>query len=130
MPAGRPTEGLEHIEHLHGSFEAKHRLKTIVQSMMGDVTVVEACERLGIQSSRFHIVRREALQAAVERLEPHHAGRPHGESRATSERVRMLEARLEQQEVNLRHERTRAEIALATSITGHARARGGQSRSG
>jgi hypothetical protein len=130
MPAGRPTEGLEHIEHLHGSFEAKLRLKTIVLSVLGDVSVVEACERLGIQSSRFHVVRRDALQAAVDRLEPHHAGRPRGESEATSARVRTLEERLGQREIDVRHERTRAEIALATSSAAPVRDRGGQSRSG
>jgi len=130
MPAGRPTEGLEHIDHLHGSFEAKHRLKTIVLSMLGDVTVVEACTRLGIGSSRFHVVRREALQAAVERLEPHRAGRPPDGAHASSAQVRALEQRLAQSEVDLRHERTRAEIALATSFAARMRDRGGQSRSG
>ena len=44
--------------------------------------------------------------------------------------ARAAERGIEQREVDVRHERTRAEIALATSITGHARERGGQSRSG
>jgi hypothetical protein len=130
MPAGRPTEGLEHIDRVHGSFEAKHRLKTIVLSLTGDVLVVEACERLRIGASRFHVIRQEALQAAVRRLEPHRAGRPHSEAHASSERVRTLEERLAQSESDLRHERTRAEIALATSYAARMRDRGGQSRSG
>ena len=130
MPAGRPPEGLEHIDRVHGSFEAKHRLKTIVLSLTGDVLVVEACERLLIGSSRFHVIRQEALQAAVERLEPHRSGRPHSEAHASSARVRALEEQLKQSELNLRHERTRAEIALATSFAARMRDRGGQSRSG
>jgi len=130
MPAGRPTEGLEHIDRVHGSFEAKLRMKAIVSSLLGEVTVVESCERIGIRPSRFHVIRHEALQAAVERLEPHRAGRPHRETQASSARVRALEEQLEQSDWNLRHERTRAEIALATSFATRMRDRGGQSRSG
>src|SRR5262245_34510812 len=113
MPAGRPTEGLEHIDKTHGSFEAKHRLKTVVLTLTGDVPVVEACERLAISSTRFHLIRQHALQAAVESLEPHRAGRPHKPTHASSTLVRELEQRLEQTEIDLRRERTRAEIAMS-----------------
>ena len=130
MPAGRPPEGLEHIDRVHGSFEAKQRLKTIVLSVLGDVTVVEACQRLKIGSSRFHVIRHAALQAAVERLEPHRAGRPHNKAHVFSAHVRALEERLEQSESDLIHERTRAEIALAASFVARMTDRGGQSRSG
>lgn len=130
MPAGRPTEGLEHIDRVHGSFEAKHRLKTIVLTLSGDVTVVEACERLRIRSSRFHVIRTRALQAAVEDLEPHQAGRPHSAAHASSERVRELEVRLEQTEKELRHERAQSAIALVTSRMVGSWDRGGQKRSG
>lgn len=130
MPAGRPTEGLEHIDHVHGSFEAKHRLKTIVLTLTGDVTVVDACERLGIRSSRFHVIRTRALQAAVEDLEPHRAGRPHGEVHASSERVRALEVHVQETEKELRHERARSAIALVAARVVGRWDRGGQSRSG
>lgn len=130
MPPGRPTEGLEHIDWAHGSFEAKHRLKTVVLSLTGDVLVVEACERLAIGSARFHVIRAQALQAAVERLEPHRAGRPHNEAHASSARVRELEERLEQAERDARRERARAEIALCGVSGISSGGRGGQSRSG
>jgi hypothetical protein len=115
MRSGRPAEGLEHIDRLDGSFEAKRRMKTIVLTLAGEMTVVEACRRLGVGSSRFHVVRREALQAAVERLEPHAAGRPPREERVSTEHVRRLESRLEQSEADLRRERARTEIALVTA---------------
>ena len=130
MPAGRPTEGLEHIDKTHGSFEAKHRLKTVVLTLTGDVPVVEACERLAISSTRFHTIRQHVLQAAVECLEPHRAGRPHKPSHASSTRVRELEERLEQSEIDVRRERARAEIALSGALEIISRGRRGQSRSG
>jgi len=130
MPAGRPTEGLKHIDRVDGSFEAKHRMKAIVLSMMGEATVSEACARLGIGASRFHIIRQQALQAAVKRLEPHAAGRPYAKRRPSDEQVRELEERLAQSASDLRRERIRAEIALAGSYGRPTRGRGGQSRSG
>jgi hypothetical protein len=130
MPPGRPTEGLEHIDRTHGSFEAKHRLKSIVLTLSGDLTVVEACERLGIGSSRFHLIRHGALQAAVEQLEAHPAGRPQASEHTSSREVRELEERLIRSESEARHERARAEIALALSGAAGQGGRGGQSRGG
>lgn len=130
MPAGRPTEGLEHIDKTHGSYEAKQRLKTVVLTLTGDVAVVDACVRLGISSSRFHVIRQHTLQAAVESLEPHRAGRPHKPSHASSARVRELEEKLERSEIDLRRERTRAEVALSGAREVMSGGRRGQSRSG
>lgn len=130
MPAGRPTEGLEHIDHLHGSFEAKTRLKLIVLTVTGDLTVVEACERLRIGSSRFHVVRREGLQAAVERLEPKPAGRHRVALHASSASVRALEERAESLESELKLQQARTEVALVAASAVLTRDRGGQSRSG
>lgn len=130
MPAGRPTEGLEHIDRTHGSFEAKHRLKTIVLTLTGDVAVVDACERLAIAPSRFHVIRQNALQAAVERLESHRAGRPQSEAHVVSSSIRALEERLGQAELEVRRERARAEIAVSGALGVASGGRGGQSRSG
>lgn len=86
MPAGRPTDGLRHIESLEGSEDSKLRLKAILATLAGDQTIVEACHLLGIGSSRFHKVRNQVLQAALERLQP----RPRGRRRRTREDVRIL----------------------------------------
>ncbi len=128
MPAGRPATKLKHIEQVEGSSEAKLRMTMIVRTLSGEITVGKACERLRIGSSRFHVIRHEALQAAVERLEPRASGRPPRE--ADPDRVRALEAQLAVLETEVRHERARAGIAVAASSAKWVRGRGLQSRSG
>lgn len=130
MPAGRPCEGLEHVDRLDGSFEAKRRMKAIVQTLSGEMGVMDACDGLGIGSSRFHVLRREALQAAVTRLEPRASGRRAREPFVSAERIETLEKRLKAQEEELRRERARAAIALATGGREVSRVRSEQRRGG
>ena len=81
---GRYPSGPEYVDvqHLHGSAQAKERLRVILETMMGQWRVGEACERLGICEQRFRQLRAELLQAALERLE----GRPTGTMRIVSVR--------------------------------------------
>jgi hypothetical protein len=65
-----------HVEHLSGSETAKHRLEMILKTMLGEVTVAEACHELGIGESRFHALRNQWLQKALALLEPRRVGRP------------------------------------------------------
>lgn len=44
MSAGRPPDGLQHINRLEGPREQKKRLRWIYASMMNQCTVEEACE--------------------------------------------------------------------------------------
>jgi len=53
-----------------GSKRAKIRLEMILKTRMGEPTVEEACQRLGIGESRFHALRNQWLQEALELLEP------------------------------------------------------------
>ena len=54
MGRGRPPKGLSHVDSIPGDPEAKRRLKAILATMSGDLTVKEACEHLGVSESRFH----------------------------------------------------------------------------
>jgi hypothetical protein len=60
---------------LAGSDTAKLRTKVILETMMGELRLKEACERLGICEQRFHQLREEMMTAAVQALEPGQAGR-------------------------------------------------------
>lgn len=76
MGAGRPPDGLHHINRLEGPRELKKRLRWIYASMMNQCTVEEACEVLGIRPARFHQLRNRVLQSGLEGLAPGKPGRP------------------------------------------------------
>jgi hypothetical protein len=48
----------------------------ILETITGELTIPEACRRLGIGESRFHVLRNETMQATLETLEPRRLGRP------------------------------------------------------
>ena len=73
---GRKPVGPEYAEKLSGSDIAKLRAKVILETIAGTCRVQEACERLNISEQRFHQLREEMMAAAVQALEPGHAGRP------------------------------------------------------
>ena len=75
-PRGRKPLATGHVAHLSGSEMAKRRLATILKTMLGEVTVAEACSELGIGESRFHTLRNQWLQEALALLEPRRVGRP------------------------------------------------------
>jgi hypothetical protein len=74
--AGRKPLGTAHVERLEGSTLAKRRLTWILQTMRGERTIPEACRALSICESRFHALRHQWLQEALDLLEPRPAGRP------------------------------------------------------
>lgn len=61
---------------LEGSETARKRLKQSVDSLAGWTTVAEVYAKLTIGKPRFHRLRSEALQAALDRLKPRAAGQP------------------------------------------------------
>lgn len=109
---GRRPVGPEYADKLAGSDIAKERVKVILATMAGTCRLKEACERLGISEQRFHQLREEMMAAAVKALEPGHAGRPVQMPTPTEEQVIALQQQLQDQEVELRAAKARAEIAV------------------
>ena len=87
---GRKPLATRHVDRLDGSELAKLRLETILDTMRGEITVPTACQRLGIGEARFHALRQQWLQEALELLEPRRVGRPPKEV-TTSPRERELD---------------------------------------
>ena len=119
--ARRKPLGLQHVERkVEASDIAKLRLKTILATLSGELTIPEACQRLDVHESRFHALRDEWLQAAADSLEPARPGRrptpvspDAGQVAELREQVRALEARLITAEV-------RAELAqVLPHVVGH-----------
>jgi transposase-like protein len=93
MGKGRKPLAAGHVDGLSGSELAKLRLSLILQAMLGEVTVAEACEQLGIGESRFHAMRNRWLQEALELLEPRPIGRPpKPAASASTDQIAQLEA--------------------------------------
>jgi hypothetical protein len=109
---GRRPVGPEYAEQLDGSETAKLRTKVILETIAGTCRVKEACQRLGICEQRFHQLRQDMLTAAVQALEPGHAGRPAHTPTPAEEQVSALEQQLQDMEIELRATKAREEIAL------------------
>jgi hypothetical protein len=108
---GRHPAGPEYVDRLEGSEEAKQRAKVILQTLVGELRVQEACDELKICEQRFHQLREEMLQAAVARMEARPAGRPPRPAEEPAEEA--LQEKLAETEAELRAAQVREEIALA-----------------
>jgi hypothetical protein len=104
--------GPEYADQLAGSDTAKLRTKVILETMMGELRLKEACERLGICEQRFHQLREEMMTAAVQALEPGQAGRPAHTPTPAEQQVAVLQQQLQDKEVELRAAKAREEVAL------------------
>ena len=113
MGKGRPSLGPSLADKVEGSDQAKVRLKLILQTIAGDVSVTDACKQLGLSEARFHELRQEWLQASCAALEPKPLGRP--KETTLEEEVELL--RLHRENKNLAHQlraaQIREEIAVA-----------------
>jgi len=107
-----------HVEHLDASDLAKQRLSVILRTMLGELSVAQACEALHVCESRFHALRTQWLQGAIELLEPRRIGRPpKSEERVELSRVAQLESRVRDLQSRLEIQQTREEVTriLASS---------------
>jgi transposase-like protein len=108
----RPPEGVGHVDRLEGPEDLKRRLRVLLETLSGRVSVAQACEELGVSESRLHELRREALEGALGALMPKPAGRP-ATAQTTTEREKELEGRIQELEVDLQAALVRTELALA-----------------
>ena len=108
----RPPEGVGHVDKLDGPEELKRRLRLLLDTLAGRVSVAEACDELGVSESRLSSCSREALVGALGALMPKPAGRP-ATAETTTTREKDLEARIEELEVDLQAALVRTELALA-----------------
>jgi transposase len=90
---------------------AKLRLQTILKTLQGEITVAEACQKLGVGESRFHALRNEWLQAALELLEPRPLGRPPQAVSPDAEQLARLQAENQDLKQQWRLAEVREELA-------------------
>jgi hypothetical protein len=113
MARGRPPQGAEIVETLEGSLQAKQRLRVVLLTLTGVMTVAQACEILGIGETRFHDLRKEVLRQSLAALEPRLPGRPPASVSAEGVRVAELGRQVQSLTADLRAAQIREELALA-----------------
>jgi putative transposase len=111
MRRGRPPKGSGLVDGVKGSDAAKERARVIIEVLQGDLTVSEACARLGVGETRFHQLRELFLSEGVRGLEPGFSGRPAKVESEEGAKVRELEERVAQLEKELKAAEIRARIA-------------------
>lgn len=110
--AGRNPLGPELVWHLEGSGEAQERLKTILETITGDLPIRDAGSRLGIKDAMFYRMRMRVLQAALTALEPRPRGRRPKASARTEREWDKLTARVAELERKLQLAQAQCEAAL------------------
>ena len=113
MSRGRPSLGPDLADKADGSDQAKTRLKLILQTIAGEITVAHASQQLGMSEARFHELRQQWIQAACTALEPKPLGRP--KETTVEEEVELLRLHRENKnlKMHLRAAQIREEIGIA-----------------
>jgi hypothetical protein len=109
---GRPHQGVELVTKLDASEQARQRLKIILQTLAGTMTVQEACAVLGIGRAAFNKLRQQFLFRATGLLEPRPRGRQRQEPTAAEIELARLKHEVAQLQLNLKAMQVREEIAL------------------
>lgn len=109
---GRPGLGAEHVDGVESGDETKQRLKLILLTLSGELSVRQACEKLGVSEPHFHRLRERALTGAAEALEPRPAGRPASVEDPGLARLAELEEQVAQLSLELRASQVREQIAV------------------
>jgi len=109
--AGRKPMGPALVEHLEGSEWAKERLEVILATITGQLTIDQACRRLGVKPARLYALRTNALEASLESLEPRPAGRPPHVETVEEIKCAGLQRQVEQLRAEVKVAEVREEIA-------------------
>ena len=113
MKLGRPPVGLGHVDRIEGPADLKERLRAVLGTLTGEMSVDEACEHLRVGPSRLHAMRRQALEGALAGLVPGRAGRPPTAIGAATDREHALEQRVRELEADLHGALVRSELTLS-----------------
>ena len=113
MPAGRRTTGVALVDALDGSWDAKRRMKLVLETLSGETRVVDACKELGLCEARFYRFRHDCLEQSLQALEPRPTGRPRKDPAVAAEELQRLKAENEALRRRVAALEVREEIALS-----------------
>lgn len=113
MAGGRPNKGIRHVEKIDTDSATKERVRVILMTLNGELSVKDAAEALDISESRFHELRDTFLASGAQGLEPRPKGRPVSEVNPKDVEIESLQKRIKDLEIEVETARVREEIALA-----------------
>ncbi len=108
---GRYPAGWEYLDRFEASAEAKQRFQATVELLLGACRVQQACERLGLGSTRLEQVRHDAIAGALAALERQRPGRKPRVVSDLQQEVARLQQRIVALEAALQVANVRAELA-------------------
>jgi transposase-like protein len=111
MAQGRPTKGSKIVTKFEASHEAEEKVRLVLETLAGKMSVKDAAAALDVSESRFHQVRDELLAGMLAAAEPKTVGRPK-ESREPEE-VAALKQELADTKTELHVSRLRELLAAA-----------------
>jgi hypothetical protein len=109
---GRKPRGPEIVRELQGEAQARQRLERILDTVAGRLGITEAADLLEMTPQRLHMLREQALQAALDALAPQPLGRPSKSSGSDAERIDALQRENERLQRELAASKLREEIAV------------------
>lgn len=112
MGRGRKPAGPGLVDKVDGSESARLRLRVILETMTGDLSVEEACQKLAISEAMFYKLRSQFLQDSVGLLEPRKPGRKKREVDPSESRIQELENQVKELTLEAEIARVRTEIAV------------------
>ena len=110
MVMGRPNKGVEHVDRVDASEHERERLKVILRTITGELSVQDACAELGISPKRFQQLREQCLQGAADALAPGRPGRPRRHDAEVVELVAELQREVARLRVQVDRQRIRLEL--------------------
>lgn len=96
---------------LEGSAQSKKKLEVILGTLAG-LPIARACEILDLTEASIHRLREEALQGALQALEPKPMGRPKKDRSVASDVVEKLQEKLEAVSSELKIAQVKEEIQV------------------
>ena len=115
---GRYPAGWDYMDQFDASAEAKKRFQATVEILSGNCRVKEACERLGIGSTRLEQVRQEIVASALAGAEPQRPGRKPRRMSELEEEIACLRQQVVQLQAALEVATIRAEVAATLPRVG------------
>lgn len=109
---GRPVLGVELVDVVAGSEDARLRLKLILETLGGASTIEQACRQLGIGRSMFNKLRSQFLASAAGLLEPRQPGRKKRLPTPAEQELEHLRQENQELKLQLKTRQIREEIAL------------------
>jgi len=113
MKRGRRPKKSALVDALAGPEPSKQRLRVIMATISGELSIPEACAQLGIQESRFFVLRAQALEGALKGILPGVPGRPSKEDTPEQAKLKEMQKRLDAMELELKATRIKMELAEA-----------------